>query len=191
MFSFLASTAFSDDILNERYSPDLYEAVAQIGHKPPYFRMTRLTAKELLNRSHDEIDKMQTRSVPLVAKDNGWLWSRSQMHVSIDRRWIRQYDLKWKSAESLDLCRNGHVVQRFFEWKDGAKADPYTYHPVGSGTRLSVRSDFLERIMDAYNLRLIIVSDRTRRLNSGMGLTSESPKEEKKETVQIVEVNEN
>ena len=191
MFSFLASKALSDDILNERYSPELYEAVVRIGHKPPYFRMTRLTAKGLLNRSHDEIDNMQTGSVPLVAMDYGWLWSRGQMHASIAGRWIRQYDLTWTCAESLDLCRNGHVVQRFVEWKDGAKADAYTYRPVGSGIRLSVRSDFLERIMAAYNLSLIIVNDRTRRLNSRMGLTSEPTRKEEKQTVQVVEVNEN
>ncbi|MYD19900.1 MAG: NACHT domain-containing protein [Rhodothermaceae bacterium] len=175
-YPFLASKVISDIILHQRYSPEPNECVVQIGHKPPHFTMTRHTAKELLNRSYDRINNMQVRPVPLVAKHYGWLWSRSQMHTSIAGRWIRQYDLQWKSTESLDLCRNGHVVQRFFEWKDGAKADPYTYHPVGSGARLSVRSDFLERIMDAYNLRLIIVSDRTRRLNSRMGLTSESPK---------------
>ena len=187
-YPFLASKALSDAVLQGSYSPKRSESVVQIGHKLPYFTMTRITAKELLNRSYNEIEDMQTGPVPLVAMRYGWLWSQSQMHTSIAGRWIRQYDLKWKSAESLDLCRDGCVVQRFVEWKDGAVAEAYTYFPVGRGTRLSVRSDFLETIMNTYDLKLILVSARTRRLNSRMSRTSEPAREEMKRTVQVVEM---
>ena len=190
--SFLASEALCNAILNERYSPEPYDGVVQIGHEPPYFMMTRLAAKELLFEDYGEIDYIPARPVPLIAAHRGWnLQSRKYVLTSIAGRWIRQYGLKWRNAESLDLCGNGRTVQRFVEWRDGAEAKMYSYRPAGRGTRLSVRADLLETIMATYNLGLITVSDRVRQLSPPMHFSSEVTRTEKKQTVRIAEVNEN
>ncbi len=184
--SFLASEALCDAILNERYSPEPYTGVLQIGHEPPYFMITRLAAKELLNEGYGEIDIVPTHLVPLIAAHHGWnlqLWKYTL--TSLAGRWIRQYDLKWGNAESLDLCGNGRTVQRFVEWRDGAEAKMYSYRPAGRGTRLSVRTDFLETIMATYKLRLITVSDRLRQLSSPRNLSSELTRKEEKVTVRV------
>ena len=179
-YPFLASEKLSNAFLNENYSSKRYEYKTLTVPNHPYFSLSRLTAKELLVANFDGMDHVSTNPVPLVNKYFGSLWSRSHMHVSIAGRWIREYGLKWRSTESLDLCRNGDMVQRIDEWSDGVTAKYKTYQPVGRGTRLCVKSDFLETIMDAYNLRLIIVSEKMRRLSSDMNLSSETGKGRRK-----------
>jgi hypothetical protein len=91
------------------------------------------------------------------------------MTVSILGEWIQRYDLSWNAANGLNLAFNGKPAQQVLTWSDGSEVSYGRRRQVGHGERLALSRDFLETLMQDYNLCLVVTSWSKRCMYSASG----------------------
>jgi len=64
---------------------------------------------------------------------------------------VTQYDLKFKG---FDLYKEGELVVSYEVWNEGYEDNSYSRQSLSSGTRLQIRRNFLQQILDDYCMEL-------------------------------------
>lgn len=172
--AFLASHTLADTILRGDWRVRSGEAVLQLAPDPPYYSLTIDEARYCLERSRTRINDDSFAMIPLVAIHRGKWWHfTSSMLASIAGEWIQRYELSWDGFNSLNLLFSGNPAQKFISWCDGFEVGYTRRKLVGQGNRLLLSKDFLENLMEDYNLCLIVTS-WSRRSAYGSSINTEN-----------------
>jgi hypothetical protein len=189
--SFLASHTLADQILSGEKIVEFGEAILQLAPKPPYYSLTLDEARSCLDRSRTNIVNDPSVSIPLLALRSGRWWHFTKsMTVSILGEWIQRYKLSWDAANGLNLSFNGKPAQQVLTWSDGFEVSHGRRQQVGYGERLILSRDFLETLMQDYNLCLIVTSKSKRSVYSDSGYREQKMEfENERESVSIYRSN--
>jgi NACHT domain len=189
--SFLASHTLADRILSGEKIVQFGDAILYVASKPPYYSLTLEEAQSCLDRSRAFISTDPSISIPLLALHSGrwWHFTRSTT-VSVLGEWIQRYNLAWNAANGLNLSFKGKPAQQVLTWSDGFEVSHGCRQQVGHGERLVLSRDFLETLMQDYNLCLIVTSKSKRSVYSDSGYREQKMEfENERESVSIYRSN--